>query len=57
MKITTQTRPFPAVYRGVPVLLALFFAVMPTGERVRGLAALYPTGDQVVAVVPVGARN
>lgn len=57
MKITTKTRPFVAVYRGVPVLLAMFFAVMPTGERVRGVAALYPTGEQVVSVVPVGVRN
>ena len=44
MKITTKTRPFVAVYRGVPVLLAMFFAVMPTGE-------------QVVSVVPVGVPN
>jgi len=57
MKITSQTRPFAALYRGVPVMLALFFAVLPTGERVRGVAAEYADGVRVVAVVPVGARN
>jgi hypothetical protein len=57
MRITTQTRPFAALYRGVPVMLALFFGVLPTGERVRGLAAEYADGVRVIAVVPVGERN
>lgn len=51
--VTHRTRPFLAVLRGVPVLVALFLGTTETGERVQGMAALYPDGTQALAVAPM----
>jgi len=51
-RITEQTRPFAAIYRGVPVVMALFLGVTDLGLPVQGMAAEYPDGTRVVAIVP-----
>jgi len=53
MRLTHKSRPFAALVRGVPVLLALFVAVTPEGQTVQGVAAQYPDGTRVVGVAPV----
>lgn len=41
------------MFRGVPVLVALFLAVTPEGRLVRGMAAQYPDGSQVVGMAEI----
>ena len=57
MRITEASQPFAAVYRGVPVFLAMFMGVRASGERVQGVAAMYPDGSKVIAVTPDRGRN
>lgn len=53
MQITEHTRPFRACYLGVPVLMALFYGVADTGEKVQGIVAQYPDGvNRVLSVAP-----
>lgn len=52
MRLTHRSRPMAAVFRGVPVLFALFVAVTPEGRTVQGVAAQYPDGTRAVAMLP-----
>lgn len=48
------------MFRGAPVLVALFLAVTPEGRPVRGMAAQYPDGTRVVGMLhdtPKGAQR
>lgn len=56
MRVTHTSRPFAAIVRGVPVLLALFLGVQ-NGRPVQGVAALYPDGTRAVGVLPMGEPN